>query len=197
MKTWNTLLGPTIIIGMIMHGATLWAASVIKITPASENGSESREADQKILVELFLSPEHRKDLNEIKKAFEAVSITRLRAQFFRAGHPPENIAIGSGIPASVARLAIRIAITYNRGIKYLLPEYRYFPSHIAIGTSAFDEASQIPIVTPNLLVALPHTPLYERLQKANRLNSCEGRDSNIGTQKRGCPDGVLDRYLYG
>ncbi len=43
----------------------------------------------------------------------------------------------------------------------------------------FIEASQIPIVTPNLLVALPHTPLYERLQKANRLNSCEGRDSNI------------------
>jgi hypothetical protein len=30
-----------------------------------------------------------------------------------------------------------------------------------------------------VLVALPHTPLYERLQKANRLNSGEGRDSNI------------------
>ena len=43
----------------------------------------------------------------------------------------------------------------------------------------FIEVSQIPIVTPNLLVALPHTPLYERLKKANRLNSGEGRDSNI------------------
>lgn len=43
----------------------------------------------------------------------------------------------------------------------------------------FIEVSQIPIVTPNLLVALPHTPLYERLLKANRLNSGEGRDSNI------------------
>ena len=43
----------------------------------------------------------------------------------------------------------------------------------------FIEASQIPIVTPNLLVALPHTPLYERLRKARRLNSGEGRDSNI------------------
>jgi hypothetical protein len=30
-----------------------------------------------------------------------------------------------------------------------------------------------------VLVALPHTPLYERLQKANRLHSGEGRDSNI------------------
>ncbi len=43
----------------------------------------------------------------------------------------------------------------------------------------FIEASQIPIVTSNLLVALPQTPLYERLQKASRLNSGEGRDSNI------------------
>ena len=43
----------------------------------------------------------------------------------------------------------------------------------------FIEDAQIPIVTPNLLVALPHTPLYERLRKANRLNSGEGRDSNI------------------
>ena len=43
----------------------------------------------------------------------------------------------------------------------------------------FIEAAQIPIVTPNLLVALPHTPLYERLRKATRLNLGEGRDSNI------------------
>ena len=43
----------------------------------------------------------------------------------------------------------------------------------------FIKVSQIPIVTPNLLVALPHTPLYERLEKANRLNSGEGRDSNV------------------
>ena len=43
----------------------------------------------------------------------------------------------------------------------------------------FIEASQIPIVTPNLLVALPHTPLYERLWKAGRLKSGEARDSNI------------------
>lgn len=43
----------------------------------------------------------------------------------------------------------------------------------------FIEASQIPIVTPNLLVALPHTLFYERMQMANRLHSGEGRDSNI------------------
>ncbi|MBI3268233.1 MAG: B12-binding domain-containing radical SAM protein [Planctomycetes bacterium] len=43
----------------------------------------------------------------------------------------------------------------------------------------FVEASQIPIVTPNLLVALPNTPLYERLKREGRLVPDEGRDSNI------------------
>lgn len=145
MRTKNICWGTVILIGIVMHSTFVWADSVMKIGSVSKNGSGSDEANQKILVEIFLSSEHKEDLDKIKKAFEAVSITRLRAQFFRAGNPPENIAIGKGIPASVARLAIRLAITYNRGVKYLLPEYRYFPDHIAIGTSAFDEASQIPI----------------------------------------------------
>jgi hypothetical protein len=41
------------------------------------------------------------------------------------------------------------------------------------------EASHIPILTMNILYALPNTPLHDRLQKAGRLNSGEGRDSNI------------------
>jgi radical SAM superfamily enzyme YgiQ (UPF0313 family) len=43
----------------------------------------------------------------------------------------------------------------------------------------FVEASQIPILTMNILYALPKTALYDRLQKAGRVNSGEGRDSNI------------------
>lgn len=149
MKTWNILskilLGLAILTGFPTDGIPVWAESVIKIRPVTEESSESREANRKILVELFLSPEHKGDIDKIKKELEAVSITRLRAQVFRLGNPPENIAIGRNVPADVARLAIRLAITHNRGVKYLLPEYRYFPDHIAIGTSAFDEASQIPI----------------------------------------------------
>ena len=49
------------------------------------------------------------------------------------------------MPVEMARLAIRLAREYNDGVNFLLPEYRFFPDHIAIGTSAFDEASQIPI----------------------------------------------------
>jgi hypothetical protein len=108
-------------------------------------GSEDPAANSKILVEIFLAPDRRGDLDVIEKALEAVSITRIRTQFFRLGHPPENIAIGKNVPAPVARLAIRLAVTHNGGVKYLLPQFRFFPEHIAIGTSAFDEASQISI----------------------------------------------------
>ncbi|HWX19916.1 MAG TPA: B12-binding domain-containing radical SAM protein [Candidatus Binatia bacterium] len=43
----------------------------------------------------------------------------------------------------------------------------------------FANESQIPIMTVNLLFALPQTPLHERLRKAGRLVPDEGRDSNI------------------
>jgi radical SAM superfamily enzyme YgiQ (UPF0313 family) len=43
----------------------------------------------------------------------------------------------------------------------------------------FVEASQIPLLTINLLQALPQTPLWDRLKKEGRLNEDEGRDSNV------------------
>lgn len=107
--------------------------------------SENPQANSKLLVELFLAKERKGDLDAIKKEFEALGITRIRPQFFRLGNPPENIAIGKDVPADVARLVIRLAITYNRDIKFLLPQYRFFPDQIVIGSSAFDEKSQIPI----------------------------------------------------
>lgn len=107
--------------------------------------SDEPEANSQLLVELFLAKNRKGDLETIKKEFEAFGITRIRTQFFRMGNPPENIAIGKAVPADVARMAIRVAITYNRDIKFLLPEFRFFPDHIVIGSSAYDEKSQIPI----------------------------------------------------
>ncbi|MGH7274069.1 MAG: hypothetical protein ACREIQ_06425 [Nitrospiria bacterium] len=112
--------------------------------------SEDPEANSKILVEIFLAVQQKENLTKIKKEFEAFSITRVKGQFFRLGNPPENIAIGRNITAPVARLAIQMAITYNRGIKYLLPEERLSPNYIAIGTSMFDESFQIPISPEDL-----------------------------------------------
>ena len=45
---------------------------------------------------------------------------------------------------------------------------------------AFVEESQIPLLTINLLQALPQTPLWDRLAKEGRLvNDDDGRDSNV------------------
>lgn len=114
------------------------------------SSAELPDAPSSILVEIFLSPDHRNDIDAIKREFAVASITRVRTQTFRLGHPPKNIAIGKNVPAEMARLAIRLARDYNDGVNFLLPEYRFFPDHIAIGTSAFDEASQIPIQQEDL-----------------------------------------------
>ena len=108
--------------------------------------TQDQEGNEKILVELFLAPEQKKNIESIKSELNSLSITRVNVQFFRLGHPPQNIAIGHNVSAPIARLAIQLATLYNGGIKYLLAEYRLFPNYIAIGTSAFDEASQIPIL---------------------------------------------------
>ncbi len=85
-------------------------------------------------------------------------MTRIRHQFFAAGNPPANIAIGREIPADVARLAIRLATTHNRGVKFLIPQKRIRPGYIAIGTSIFDEIVQVPI-RPEDLQRLSDPPL--------------------------------------
>jgi len=111
------------------------------------------EENSRILVEIFLSPDHKDAVGKIKEEFKSASITKVRHKIFRAGYPPENIAIGRNISADVARLAIRLAVTYNRGIKFLLPEERLRTDYIAFGTSIFDESFQRPI-TPDQLKEL-------------------------------------------
>jgi radical SAM superfamily enzyme YgiQ (UPF0313 family) len=44
---------------------------------------------------------------------------------------------------------------------------------------AFVDESKIPLLTINLLQALPKTPLWDRLERANRLIDDDGRDSNV------------------
>lgn len=119
-------------------------------SPVSNPEESSHNENQDILIELFLSKDNKKDLDSIKKAFHELSVIRIRAQFYAAGKAPQIIAIGGDVPAPVARLAIELAKKYNQGIQYLLPGFRFFPLHIAIGTSAFDEASQVSIEPEDL-----------------------------------------------
>jgi hypothetical protein len=111
--------------------------AVTKMSDPSENN--------KILVEIYLSPERKGDIDAIKKEFQALSITKVKPQLFRKGNPPQNIGFGKEIPVDVAREAIRLATTYNRGIQYFLPEKRLAPHYIGIGVSIFDEAFQVPV----------------------------------------------------
>ncbi len=75
----------------------------------------------------------------------------------------------------------------------------------------FIEASQIPLLTINLLQALPKTPLWDRLKRENRLIEDDGRESNVDFRLpyedvvrtwRDCmsiayePRKLLDRYEY-
>jgi radical SAM superfamily enzyme YgiQ (UPF0313 family) len=75
----------------------------------------------------------------------------------------------------------------------------------------FVEQSKIPMLTINLLQALPKTPLWDRLERENRLNHDESRDSNVefllpydhvvSEWRRVmkvvyAPDKLLERYEY-
>src|SRR6202041_1560842 len=76
---------------------------------------------------------------------------------------------------------------------------------------AFIDKSQIPLLTINLLQALPKTPLWDRLERENRLIEDEGLESNVVFRQpydegvdtwRKCmgvayePARVLKRYEY-
>lgn len=110
-------------------------------SPAAKEAAGRRD----ILVEIFLAPERKNEADTVKKEFEALSITKVRPQVFRKGHPPQNIGFGKEIPADVARQAIQLALKYNDGIQFLLPEKRLAAHYIGIGVSIFDEAFQIPV----------------------------------------------------
>ncbi|MBN4054850.1 hypothetical protein JYT87_03985 [Nitrospira defluvii] len=103
-----------------------------------------------IKVEMFLAKKWKKDDKIIKGRLKEASVKRIIIQYFRFGDPPTNIVIGKDIPADIARLAINIALTYNKDIKTILPEFRFFPHYIAIGSSAFDEQAEIPIFPEDL-----------------------------------------------
>jgi hypothetical protein len=132
-----------------------------------------------ILVEVFLSPDHRDHVAAIKQELASASITRVRPQVYRLGHPPKNIAIGRDISADAARLSLRLAVEYNDGVEFLLPEYRFFHDHVAIGSSAFDEASQIPI-TPEDLAQL-RDPSLSTEQFHTLYRSLTGEDKRLPT----------------
>jgi hypothetical protein len=152
----SRFIGAVLLLCLLTHdriGRAIEPTEGMKNQPILVTDDSEKGDNRKILVETFLSNDHKGDIDAIKKEFAAVSITKVRPQVFKLGNPPENIALGPNIPADVARLAIRLALSYNHGIKLLLPEERIRTDYIAIGTSIFDESFQKPI-TPEQLKQL-------------------------------------------
>jgi len=103
-----------------------------------------------IKVELFLQKKWKKEDKDIKEIFMEASIKRVYIQYFRLGNPPTNLVIGRDVPAYIGRLAIEVAILLNGGVDTILPEFRFYPRYIAVGSSAFDEQAEIPIMPEEL-----------------------------------------------
>jgi hypothetical protein len=182
----RTIFHP-VIGGFLFAAIWLNPLSAWTVEPADEMKTSSgqtsidpdpRSGNKKILVEMYLAPEQKGNIEAIKKEFGALSITKIRPQLFRKGHPPRNIGFGKEIPADVAREAIRLAITYNGGIEFFLPEKRLAAHYIGIGVSIFDEAFQIPagpddlkrLSDPALSTAEFHEIYYKLTDQPPRIN---------------------------
>jgi len=108
-------------------------------------------------IELWLAHKHKKKNREIRKFLKSKQLKVLRhtIQYWKrkGGHPPTNIAIGSMVSATDARLMIDIAIKYNDKIDRLILRPLNPPNYVAIATSAWDEQSEV-LINPEDLEKL-------------------------------------------
>lgn len=105
-------------------------------------------------IEIWLAHQRSKQDKEIREFLKSKDIKVLRntIQYWKpsGGHPPANIALGSGLSAEDARMVIGLALKYNDQIDYLIVQRLNPPHYAAIATSAWDEKSQIPIAPESL-----------------------------------------------
>jgi hypothetical protein len=125
----------------IQVAALILLLAAIPLPAVSAENAE----DLNILAEIWIAREYKDREEEVKKKLEDLSIKRVRIQFVRLGNPPQNVGIGRNVPVEVAQGTMRLALEYNQGIQFLIPESLFSHAYVAFGTSAFDEASQIPV----------------------------------------------------
>jgi hypothetical protein len=108
-------------------------------------------------IEIWLAHIHKKSKKEIRLELKDYSLKVLRhtVQYWKpkGGHPPTNIAIGSGLSVKDAQWVIDFALKYNDQINGLVHQRLNPPHYVAIATSAWDDNSETPI-TPENLAAL-------------------------------------------
>lgn len=134
-------------------------------------------------IEIWLAHKQKKRKKELQEYLKSKSIKVLRhtIQYWKptGGHPPANIAIGSGLSAQDARLAIELALKYNDEITGLVHQRLNPPNYVAIATSAWDDNSETRI-TPDQLAALRDTQLTT--EEFHRLYLQLTKESNVAQE---------------
>ncbi len=120
-------------------------------------------------IEIWLAHKQKKQNREIRKFLKSQNLKVLRhtIQYWKpkGGHPPTNVAIGSGLSAEDARLVMKMAIKYNDKIESLVLQALNPPNYAAIATSAWDEKSQIPVSPEELEKLMDESLTTEEFHK--------------------------------
>jgi len=128
----------------------LGSADILRAQTVYNCGApENRE--KPTIVEVVLSKKWKDRVEEVKRSFtEGRESMKVRVKIFPFLDPPANMGIGKCVSAEEARLAIREAIAYNRGIDRLIMQ-EILPHHwIKIGSTDLAEISWIPVSPEDL-----------------------------------------------
>lgn len=128
--------------------------AVASLSPAWVAEASSRDASTIRTIEVWLAHKQKKRKKELLEFLKSKSIKVLRhtVQYWKpkGGHPPTNIALGGGLSAGDARMAIELALNYNDDITGLIHQRLNPRNYVAIATSAWDDNSETPITSDQL-----------------------------------------------
>jgi hypothetical protein len=103
-----------------------------------------------VKVEAWLSKRYEKQLAQLRKEFVAMGSTRVTLWVYPAENPSKIVAIGSCIPAYIARHILIKTLEYYGDVRGLVHQSFFSSNWIGLGTSVFSENSIQPISSDKL-----------------------------------------------
>lgn len=149
----------------------VWSIALLMALPAGAGSNQAEQVSNEpaskppcgkglstiCTIEIWLAHGQKKNNKAIRQALKEKSLKVLHhtIQYWKpkGGHPPTNIAIGSGLSAEDARWVIDLALMLNDNIDGLIFQALNPPNYVAIATSAWDDQSETKI-TPEELARL-------------------------------------------
>ncbi len=101
--------------------------------------------ERPIKIEAWISKKDMKDYRTMRRQFEAMGYTYAALWAYPGKNPSRVAAIGSCVPAYVARHALQQALIYYGEVNSLVHQSFVSGHWIGLGTSLFAESSQQPI----------------------------------------------------